>query len=171
MVSTMDWGRFFRHLFSTRRSHLRAFPVSTLDAIESAITASEKLHGAEIRFAIEGALEPGEVRRGKLPRERALEVFAGLGVWDTEANNGVLIYVLLADRDVEIVADRGYNLRVAQDEWSDICHAMEQSFRAGDFEAGALDGVRRVGDMLAAHFPPLPGGRDEDELPNRPAML
>ena len=167
----MDWRRLFRHVFSTRRSHLRAFPISTLDAIEAAITASEKLHSAEIRFAIEGSLEPHEIWRAKSPRVRALEVFAALGVWDTEANNGVLIYVLLADKDVEIVADRGYNRRVTTNEWSDICHAMERLFRAGDYEAGALEGVRRVGDILATHFPPLPGGRDEDELPNRPAVL
>jgi uncharacterized membrane protein len=171
MVSNMDWGRFFRHLFSTRRSHLRAFPRPTLDAIEAAIAASEKLHGAEIRFAIEGSLEPHEIWRGKTPRARALEVFAALGVWDTAANNGVLIYVLLADRDVEIVADRGFNLRVTADDWSEICQAMERLFRAGDHEAGALEGVRRVGRILAAHFPPLPGGRDENELPNRPAVL
>jgi uncharacterized membrane protein len=171
MVSTMDWGRFFRHLFSTKRSHLRAFPLSTLDAIEAAITASEKLHSAEIRFAIEGSLEPHEIRHGKTPRARALEVFAALGVWDTHANNGVLIYVLLADQDVEIVADRGFNLRVTSNEWSDICHAMERLFKAGDYEAGAIEGVRRAGDILATHFPPLPGGRDEDELPNRPAVL
>ena len=170
-MSAMDWGRWFRHLFATRRELLRAFPLSTLDAIEAAITASEKLHSAEIRFAIEGCLEPHEIWRGKVPRARALEVFTALGVWDTEGNNGVLIYVLLADKDVEIVADRGYNLRVTSDEWAEICHAMERLFKAGDFEAGALEGVRRVGDVLAAHFPPLPGGRDEDELPNRPAIL
>jgi uncharacterized membrane protein len=171
MVSVMDWRRLFRHLFATRRELRRAFPLSTLDSIEAAIAASEKLHGAEIRFAIEGSLEPHEVRRGKSPRERAFEVFAGLGVWDTHANNGVLIYVLLADRDVEIVADRGYNLRVTTDEWAAICHAMERLFREGDYEAGALEGVRRVGEILAVHFPSQPGGRDQDELPNRPAVL
>jgi uncharacterized membrane protein len=171
MVSAMDWRRWFRHLFATRRELRRAFPLSTLDAIEAAITASEKLHGAEIRFAIEGSLEPHEIQRGKTPRTRALEVFAALGVWDTHGNNGVLIYLLLADKDVEIVADRGYNLRVTTDEWAQICHSMERLFQAGDYEAGALEGVRRVGDILATHFPPLPGGRDEDELPNRPAML
>ena len=125
----------------------------------------------EIRFAIETALEPRELWRGKTPRQRALEVFAALGVWDTAANNGVLIYVLLADRDVEIVADRGYNRRVASrrvgrrsaTRWSAL-------FQAGDYGAGR--GRRRAprGEiMLATHFPPLPGGRDEDELPNRPA--
>jgi uncharacterized membrane protein len=171
MVSSMDWGRWFRHIFATRRELGRAFPLSTLNAIEDAITASERLHSAEIRFAIEGSLEPHEVRRGKSPRAKALEVFAALGVWDTEANNGVLIYVLLADHDVEIVADRGFNLRVTANEWATVCGAMERMFRVRDFEAGALEGVRRVGAILAAHFPPLPGGRDEDELPNRPAVL
>jgi uncharacterized membrane protein len=171
MVSTMDWGRWFRHILATRRELRRAFPLSTLNAIEDEIAASERLHGAEIRFAIEGSLEPHEIRRGKSPRARALEVFAQLGVWDTEANNGVLIYVLLADHDVEIVADRGYNLRVTSNEWTAVCGAMERTFRAGDFAAGALEGVRQVGAILAAHFPPLPGGRDENELPNRPAVL
>lgn len=167
----MDLRRWFRHVLASRRYHARFFPAATLDAIQAAIAASEKLHGAEIRFAIEGSLEPGEIRHGKTPRSRALEVFATLGVWDTAANNGVLIYVLLADKDVEIVADRGYNLRVTTDEWADICHAMERLFQAGDYKAGALEGVRRVGDILATHFPPVPGGRDEDELPNRPAVL
>jgi len=167
----MDWGRWFRHVFATRRELRRAFPLSVLNAIGGAITASELLHSAEIRFAIERSLEPGEVWHGKSPRARALEVFAALGVWDTAANNGVLIYVLLADHDVEIVADRGYNLRVTSDEWSAVCGAMERMFRGGDFAAGALEGVRQVGEILAAHFPPLPGGRDEDELPNRPAVV
>ena len=96
---SMDWGRWLRHLFATRTALRRAFPVDALDAIEQAITASERHHSGEIRFAIEGSLEPGDAWRGKPPRARALEVFAALGVWDTAANNGVLVYVLLADRD------------------------------------------------------------------------
>ncbi len=167
----MDWSRFFRHLFATRAARERAFPPHTLAAIEAAIGDSERRHGAEIRFALEGALEPADVRRGKSPRARALEVFAGLGVWDTTANNGVLVYVLLADRDVEIVADRGYNSRVTNEDWAGICRAMEQRFRAGDYEGGALEGVRQVGEIVARHFPPSPDGRDENELPNRPAVL
>jgi uncharacterized membrane protein len=108
---------------------------------------------------------------GKSPRQRAVEVFAGLGVWDTESNNGILIYVQLADRDVEIVADRGFNGRVDASEWTAVCSAMEEAFRAGQFEAGAVAGVQAAGRLLARHYPPLPGGRDEDELPNRPAVL
>ena len=167
----MDWGRWFRHLFATHRGMHRAFPPAALDAIELAIDESERRHAGEIRFAIELALEPGEVWHGKTPRERALEVFAALGVWDTEANDGVLIYVLLADHDVEIVADRGFNLRVGSERWSAICDDMERHFQAGSFQDGAVTGVRAVGQVIAAHFPQRPGGRDRDELPNRPALL
>jgi len=167
----MDWGRWFRHLFSTRRDVIRAFPPESLDAIEKAVDETEHSHRIEIRFAIEGALEPGDIRRGKSPRARALEVFAGLGVWDTAENNGVLIYVLLADHDVEIVADRGFNERVPCDEWRAVCDRMESEFRAGRFREGAVTGVQEVGRIAACHFPQLPGQRDEDELPNRPALL
>jgi hypothetical protein len=114
----MDWGRWFRHLFSTRGDMLRAFPPSTLGVIEAAITDTERMHSGEVRFAIEASLEPHDIWHGLTPRQRALRVFAALGAWDTEANNGVLIYVLLADRDVEIVADRGFNGKVRPEEWS-----------------------------------------------------
>ena len=167
----MDWSRWFRHTFATGGAVRRAFPPQTLASIEAGIDASERLHGGEIRVAIEGALEPSEIARGKAPRERALEVFAALGVWDTDANNGVLIYVLLADRDVEIVADRGFNDRVAASEWREVCDRIEREFRAGRFEHGMLAGVGEVGRIIGAHYPQRPGQRDEDELPNRPALL
>ncbi len=158
----MDWKRWFRHVFATRAALRRAFTEQDLDAIERAVDESELHHSGEIRVAVEGALEPAEVWHGKTPRERALEVFAALGVWDTDANNGVLIYVLLADRDVEIVADRGFNGRVPASEWQAACEDMEREFRAGRFRAGAVVGVED---------PQLPGQRDEDELPNRPRLL
>jgi uncharacterized membrane protein len=167
----MDWSRWFRHTFATGGAVRRAFPPQTLASIEAGIDASERLHCGEIRVAIEGALEPSEIARGKAPRERALEVFAALGVWDTDANNGVLIYVLLADRDVEIVADRGFNDRVAAAEWREVCDRIEREFRAGRFEHGMLAGVGEVGRIIGAHYPQRPGQRDEDELPNRPALL
>jgi uncharacterized membrane protein len=167
----MDWKRLVRHTFATRRQLRVAFPVQSLEAIERAIAASELTHSGEIRFAIEAALEPRDVWAGKPPRQRALEVFSALGVWDTEANNGVLIYLLLADRDVEIVADRGFNGKVGAAEWAAVCNVMEQDLRAGLYEAAAIDGVRAAGELLARHFRPLPGGRDEDELPNRPTVL
>ena len=167
----MDWGRWFRHTFALGSVLRRAFPSATLDAIERAVDESELGHRGEIRFAIEASLEPGEVWRGKSPRARALEVFAGLGVWDTDGNNGVLIYVLLADRDVEIVADRGFNDLVPPEQWNAVCDHMEQEFRAGRFREGAVAGVQEVGRIVAFHFPRRPGEPDRDELPNRPALL
>jgi uncharacterized membrane protein len=167
----MDWSRWFRHTFATRRAMQRAFPPASLGQIEAAVGASERLHSGEIRVAIEGALEPGELWRGRTPRERALEVFAALGVWDTEANNGVLIYVLLADRDVEIVADRGFNDRVAAADWAAVCEDMQRELRAGHCARGIVSGVESVGRIIGAHFPQRPGQRDEDELPDRPALL
>jgi len=167
----MDWGRWFRHVTARDRALHRAFPPAVLDAIERAIDESERSHRGEIRFSIEPALEPDRVWRSMTPRERALEVFAALGVWDTEANNGVLVYVLLADRDVEIVADRGFNAKVDTERWSAICHDMEQHFRAGRFQEGAVTGVHAVGKLIAAHYPPSANVPDRNELPNRPALL
>jgi uncharacterized membrane protein len=167
----MDWGRWFRHAFAGGGALRRAFPQETLEAIERAVDESERAHAGEIRVAIEAALEPGQVWAGRTPRDRALEVFASLGVWDTEANNGVLIYVLLADRDVEIVADRGFNRRVAAGQWAAVCEDMERHFRNGSFREGVLAGVGEVGRIIASHYPQGPGRRDEDELPNRPALL
>lgn len=167
----MDLRRWFRHAFATPGVLRRAFPPEALDAIERAVDESERTHAGEIRVAIEQALEPGEAWEGRKPRDRALEVFASLGVWDTDANNGVLIYVLLADRDVEIVADRGFNRRVAAGQWAAVCEDMERHFRNGNFREGMLVGVREVGRIIATHYPQAPGQRDEDELPNRPALL
>jgi len=169
MVMRRDWQRWLRHAFWARGKLERAFPVQSLKAIEDAIDLSESTHSGEIRFAVEGALEPQEAWAGKTPRERALEVFARLGVWDTEINNGVLVYLLLADRDVEIVADRGLNGRVSAEEWSAVCATMEEHLRSGHYERGAVEAVQAVGALLARHYPPMPGGRDE--LPNRPAVL
>lgn len=167
----MEWSRWFRHAFAGRTELRRAFPQPTLDAIEQAVDESERSHTGEIRFAIEASLEPGQVWAGMRPRDRAIEVFTALGVWDTEANNGVLIYVLLADRDVEIIADRGFNRLVAAGQWQAVCEDMERHFRAGNFHDGALVGIREVGRIIASHYPQQPGQRDEDELPNRPALL
>jgi uncharacterized membrane protein len=167
----MDWSRWFRHTFAAPGAVQRAFPPEALGRIEGAVDASERLHSGEIRVAVEGSLEPGEVAGGKTPRARALEVFAALGVWDTEANNGVLVYVLLADRDVEIVADRGFNGRVTPAQWAAVCEDMKREFRAGRYAEGVVAGVEDVGRIIGAHYPQRPGQRDEDELPNRPALL
>ncbi len=151
------------------RAWRRAFPQATLAAIEAAIRASETRHGGEIRFVIENSLAPGQVWRGMRGRERALDVFSRLRVWDTEHNSGVLIYLLLADHDIEIVADRGIAARGEQGAWEQVAQTMEAAFRAGEFERGALAGIGRVSDLLAAHFPPT--GNNPDELANRPVIL
>jgi uncharacterized membrane protein len=155
-------------MFTTAWSVRRTFPARTMDAIEAAIRQSEAGHAGQIRFAVEHSLDLPELLRGLTARERAIDAFSHLRVWDTEHNNGVLIYLLLADRDVEIVADRGIHLKVREG-WEPICQRMEESFRAGEFESGALFGVRAVGEKLAAHFPRRAGAGNE--LPDRPVVL
>ena len=163
----MSIGRAFRHLATPAWVVSNAFPKDALEKIEAAIGATEKNHGGEIRFAVEGNLSASELWRGETARERALEVFAQLGVWDTEANNGVLIYVLWADHDVEIVADRGFNGKVTNDEWASVCKDMEARFKANDPAGAILQGVQEVGELIARHFP----ATDRNELPDRPVML
>ena len=147
----------------------RAFSRPTLDAIEKAVRASESVHGGQIRFAVGGALHGARLYRGESPRERALEVFSQLRMWDTEHRNGVLIYVLLADRAVEIVADRGAHVRIGSSEWQSICRSMEEHFRAGEYRAGAVKGIEAVTRHLARHFPAGHGG--SRELPDTPVVL
>lgn len=161
--------RWLRHFFMPPRAWRRAFPQTVLDAIEAAIRASEATHGGEIRFVIENSLPGILAWRGMRGRERAIEVFSNLRVWDTEYNSGVLVYLLLADHDIEIVADRGIAARVEQGEWEAVAQAMEAAFRQGDFERGALAGIEQVSALLAAHFPLA--GKNPDELANRPVVL
>jgi uncharacterized membrane protein len=161
--------RALRHLLALPGAVARAFPTASLERIEEAVAESEKQHGAEIRFAVEATLDPIELFRNETPRERAVQVFSELGVWDTEQNNGVLLYLLLADRDVEIVADRGFNGKVSAAEWEAVCHAMETALRAGRYEAAVLEAITALTPLLARHFPA--GATDVDELPNRPARV
>ena len=164
--------RFFSHLFSMPWHAARYFPQATLKAIEQAIKTSENKHLGEIRFVIEADLHPLEILFNKTPKKRALELFSQLGVWDTEHNNGVLIYICLADRDVEILADRAIHQRVGNAGWETICQAMEQHFRAGAFEAGALQGISLVGALLTEHFPADESVKpSRNELPNAPLII
>jgi uncharacterized membrane protein len=169
----MRLGRLLRHSLSLHwRARLR-FPAATLDAIEQAITRSEAAHGGEIRFAIETALSPLHILNDLTPRARALDVFAHLRVWDTAANNGVLIYVQMADRHVEIIADRGFADRVSPAEWDAVCRLMQDHFRAGRFQAGSIAGVEAVGNLIARHFEPdhAPRPGPHNQLPDRPTLL
>ncbi|WP_371424231.1 TPM domain-containing protein [Tardiphaga sp.] len=165
----MSLKRISRHLLSNRARVRKAFPPKVMAAIERAIKASEALHAGQIRFVVEGALDGAPLFRNQAARERAIDVFAQLRIWDTEHNNGVLIYLLLADRDVEIVVDRGIDAKVGRPGWEKICQMMEVDFRAGHFERGVIKGIEAVTRHLAAHFP-----RDAssvNELPDEPVVL
>lgn len=147
----------------------QCFPARLMGAIEAAVAASEQAHRGEIRFAVEAALGPAELLHGDSARDRAVEVFTQLRVWDTEENSGVLLYVLLADRDVEIVADRGISALVPQSDWDAICRTMERAFRKADFEGGTLAALGEISALLARHFPRRE--RNPNELPDRPVVL
>ncbi len=161
--------RYLRHLFDLGAAR-RSFPASTLDAIQHAIHASETQHRGEIVFAVEGSLSLAHLWRGRSARDRAREVFSHLRVWNTEHNTGVLVYVLLAERAIEIVADRGIAAKVAQARWDEICVTMQQHFGAGEFERGAIAGIEAISAILVSAFP-ADGSTDRDELPDRPVVL
>jgi uncharacterized membrane protein len=165
----MDITRFFRHLLTPPWRVRMLFSARTLRVIESAIRECETTHAGEIRFAVEHGLHVHALLRGQSARDRALEVFSHLRVWDTEHNNGVLIYLLLADHDVEIVADRGVHARVGGEGWEKICREMEASFREGKFEEGVLHGIRAISAHLVRHYPAQ--GKDRNELDDKPVVL
>ena len=161
--------RWHRHVFDIALAK-RHFPASTLDAIQHAIAASEQKHLGEICFAVEGSLPFAEVLRSRGARERAHAVFAHLRVWNTAHNSGVLVYILLAEHAIEIVADRGIAAKVTEDEWRQVCTLMQASFAKGDYQAGAIAGVDAITTILVRHFP-SDGKSNRDELPDRPVLL
>lgn len=161
--------RWLRHLFAP--SSTRTFPADALERIAGAIAASEARHTGEICFAVEAGLPVSAVLVGQRARDRAGEVFARLRVWDTDANNGVLVYLLLADHAIEIVADRGFAGRVGDADWSGICVALSDALRTGRAEAGVLRAVADISTLLERHFPRPEGYVDTNELPDRPQML
>ena len=161
--------RLFIHLF-TGNARAR-FPAADMQRIADAIAAGETRHRGEVCFAVEGALDWRDVLRGVQARARALDAFGRLRVWDTAANNGVLVYLLLADHRIEIVADRGLAGLVSDEQWRGVCLLMEERLRAGDYTDAVVDGIAAASELLAGHFPQSPAGVDEDELPNRPVFL
>jgi uncharacterized membrane protein len=165
----MDLKRFWRHILMSPVKAARRFPSSTLDAIQREVAAQEKRHRGQVCFVVEAELTSAQLWQDLASRERARELFAARGVWNTEENNGVLIYVLLADRRVEIVADRGVDSRVAAQEWQSICREMEKHFAEGRFEEGSAAGVRAVSELLVKHFPS--DGSARNELEDRPVMM
>ncbi len=165
----MNVKRMLRHLFCDRWSVRRAFPPQAMRAIERVIAEQEARHMGELRFAVEASLPVESLIGGVSARQRAIDLFSRLRVWDTEHNSGVLIYVLLADRDVEIVADRGIHARVGPAGWEAICGEMERAVARREFEQGAVLGLQAISDLLAKHFPA--SGRNPNELPDKPVIV
>ena len=165
----MGIKRIGKHLLEHRWRVRRIFPQEALAVIEQAIKAGEETHAGQVRFVVEGALDGKPLFKNQSARERALDIFSQLRIWDTAHNNGVLIYLLLADRDVEIVADRGIDARVGAAGWDRICKAMETDFKAGNFAGGVVKGIQAVSQQLAAHFPKH--GAGPNELSDRPVVI
>ena len=161
--------RLCRHHIALPGAVRRHFSKAAMLRIEQAIAKSETAHLGEIRFAVELNLPLLDILRKKSAQQRAVEVFSQLRVWDTEQNNGVLIYLLLADHDFEILADRGVHQHVGHHGWQRICHEMEALFQQGQFEVGVLHGITQLGALLAQHYPAT--GKNDDELPNAPVII
>jgi uncharacterized membrane protein len=165
----MGIARIGKHLLEHHWRARRLFPPKALIAIEQAIKIGETTHSGQVRFVVEGALDGAPLFRDQPARERAIDIFAQLRIWDTVHNNGVLIYLLLADRDVEIVADRGIDMKVGAAGWEKICRDMEGDFKAGKFQSGVIRGIEAVSRQLAQHFPAH--GKGPNELPDAPVVI
>jgi uncharacterized membrane protein len=165
----MSIKRIGKHLLEHRWRVRRIFPPEALAVIERAIKAGEETHSGQVRFVVEGALDGKPLFKNQAARERALDIFSQLRIWDTGHNNGVLIYLLLADRKVEIIADRGIDAKVGAAGWQKICAAMGTDFKAGNFAGGVVKGIQAVSQQLAADFPKH--GAGPNELPDRPVVI
>jgi uncharacterized membrane protein len=165
----MEIGRIARHLVGHHWRARRVFTPAVLANIEAATRACEATHSGQVRFVVEGALDGGPLFRNESARERALDFFSRLRIWDTAHNNGVLIYLLLADRNVEIIADRGVDAKIGTEGWEAICRAMEQDFRSGQFESGVIKGIEAVSRELTKYFPA--NGAHPNELPDKPVVI
>lgn len=161
--------RFFRHVWMSPIQMRRAFPQATLDAIEQAVAVTEKTHRGQVRFVVEAELTTAQLWADLTSRERAVQVFSFLHVWDTEENNGVLIYVLLADHRVEIVADRGIHKHVGNERWQAICREIELHYRKGEFKDGSIAGIHKIGEELAHYYPAR--GDEVNEQSDAPVVM
>ena len=164
------WLRILRHRWLDEADARRALGAGALERLRERVSASERGQGGEIRICVEAGLPLSYLWRGATARERALAMFGKLGVWDTEANNGVLIYLLLAERRIEIIADRGLSRRVGAAHWQAITEQMREAFRAGRFEDGLNAAVDAVSQALREHFPLAPGQANPNELPDAPLL-
>jgi len=162
--------RVLRHSWRDEADTRRAIPPEMVEQLARRVAASEKRHTGEVRIYVEAGLPLSYVWRGATARERAVQMFGKLRVWDTEQNNGVLIYLLLAEHAIEIVADRGLNQKVDATEWKRIVQHMGSAFREGRFEEGLTQALAEVSALLVDHFPAVPGEANANELPDAPVL-
>jgi uncharacterized membrane protein YgcG len=164
------WLRLLKHRMLDETDARRALGHGTLERLQARVAASERSHGGEIRICVEAGLPLSYLWRDATARERALAMFGKLRVWDTDANNGVLIYLLLAEHRIEIVADRGLNDKVSADAWRAIVDGMSAAFKASQWERGLEQAVDAVDAILARHYPLPPGAANPNELPDAPVV-
>ena len=162
--------RMLRHRWLDDRDMRRAIPAELVERLTRRVAASERRHSGEIRICVEAGLPLSYLWRDATARERAVMLFGKLRVWDTEGNNGVLIYLLLADHAIEIVADRGIDRHVGPAQWQEIVARMGSAFRDRRFEDGLTHALEEVSALLVAHFPLAPGQANHDELPDAPVL-
>lgn len=170
----MRLARILKHRWQRDDAVKRAVPTALLDTLAAQVANSESGHSGEIRIYVEAGLPLNYLWQtasmAQITHERALAMFGKLRVWDTENNNGVLIYLLLAERRIEIVADRGLNERVATGTWPHLVMAMSTAFKAGDFEGGLKQAVQEVSALLQLHFALTGGQHNPNELPDLPLL-
>ena len=164
-------ARLWRHRWVDEAEVRRALPADVLQRLERRVGASERRHSGEIRICVEAGLPMSYLWRDARPRERAITLFGKLRVWDTEHNNGVLIYLLLAEHAIEIVADRGIDSHVNDAQWAAMAQRMGAAFREGRFEDGLTQALEEVSALLVEHFPLAEGEADRNELPDAPVVL
>jgi uncharacterized membrane protein len=165
------WRRFMAHRLWDETDARRVLPPAALERLRQRVAASEAAHSGEIRLCVEASLPLSYLWRRASARERAIAMFGKQRVWDTEHNNGVLIYLLLAEHRIEIVADRGLTRSVPPELWEEMLAQMRSAFRRGEFEAGLADAVDRIGALLLQHYPIAPDQANPNELPDQPTLL
>ena len=164
-------GRLWRHRWIDEAEVRRKLPPEMLDRLMRRVAASERRHSGEIRICVEAGLPTSYLWRGAPARQRAIMLFGKLRVWDTEHNNGVLIYLLLAEHAIEIVADRGIDRHVSAGQWAAMAQRMGAAFHEGRFEDGLTQALEEVSALLVEHFPLEAGAADRNELPDAPVVL
>ena len=166
----MGWLRILKHSRLDAADTKRLLGAGALQRIEARVATSEARHSGEIRVSVEAGLPLSYLRRDALARERAVMLFGKLRVWDTEHNNGVLIYLMLAEHAIEIVADRALSRHVDATGWQRIMATMQSAFHGGQFEAGLNQAIDAIDALLREHFALAPGDVNPNELPNAPLM-